>query len=321
VESNGVGGGNNSTRDDVVSITNSAYGWSNKLFRVIKVNEVSLPDGNLGAQLELNEYNAAVYDDKDVTAFSPSPNSGISDIVFFGTLTAPTVTNQQPNAAIPTFSVECLLPSDGQITIVSLYYTNVTVPTETDWTLWGVQTTTSSSTFANNSTLTFPHIGLPTDTYYFAFTVGNEVGNSELSPKSTGYNWQPNPSSTAVAGTFIAQFSPVNLAVPYSGGTPTFTGLAPQLYGTTSGGSVDFVAAQTDSDPLFVNNTWRIGGSSTTGYADIVKSGITIGNPSDGGFYALWPTPTAMATNPATISVPVRYKSSAGVVGCRAAGS
>lgn len=299
---------------DVVSLTNSAYGWNNKLFRAMKVNEASLPDGNLGAQIELNEYNAAVYDDKDITEFSPSPNSGIPDVVYFGSLTAPTVTNQQPNAAVPTFAVDCVLPSAGQITFVSLYYTNVSSPTSTDWTLWGVQTASSSGPFTNSSTLQFPHIGLPTDIYYFAFTVGNSIGTSQLSPISTSYNWQPNPTTSAVAGTFIAQFSPVNLAVPYSGGVATFTGLAPQLYGTTAGGSVDFVAAQTDSDVLFVNNTWRIGGSSTTGYGDIIASGITIGNPTDGGFYALWSAPTAMSTNPATLSVPVRYKSATGVV-------
>ena len=44
----------------VVSVTNSDYGWTNKLFRVVKVNEASLPDGSLGARLELSEYSAAV---------------------------------------------------------------------------------------------------------------------------------------------------------------------------------------------------------------------------------------------------------------------
>lgn len=299
---------------DVISITNTAYGWSSKLFRAVKVNETSLPDGTLGAQIEAHEYNAQVYDNFDITAFSPSPNSDIPNIGFFGTLTAPVVTDQEPNAAIPTFSVDVTIPSTGQINIVSLYYTTVAAPVETDWTLWGVQQTTSSSPYTNGSTLKFPHIGLPTATYYFAFTVGNQVARSELSPKSSAYTWLPNPLSSAVAGTFIAQFSPGSLGVPYDGTTATFTGLAPQLYGTTAGGSVDFVASQTDSDAAFVANTWRIGNSSTTGYADIVKSGITIANPTDAGFYALFPTPTAMSANPATLSVPVRYKAADGTV-------
>lgn len=299
---------------DVISVTNSVYGWNAKLFRVMKVNEASMPDGSLGATLTLNEYNAQVYDDKSITSYTPAGNSNLSNITYFGTLTAPTVTDQLPNAAVPTFSVECVIPPDGQVTKVTLYYTNVSSPTDNDWKLWGFQTTPTSVPYTNGSTLKFVHIGLPTDTYYFAFKVNNEIGESNLSAVSSGFTWSPNPSSSAVAGTFIAQFAPGSLAIPYNSGTATFTGITPQLYGTAAGGSVDFVAAQTDSDASFVNNTWRIGGSSTTGYGDIVNSGITIGNPTDGGYYALWSAPTAMSTNPATITVPVRYKSTDGTV-------
>jgi hypothetical protein len=298
---------------DVVSVTNDAYGWDNKLFRVMKVDEASLPNGNLGASLQMLEYNAQVYDNATVTQYQPASNSGIPYLGYFGSLVAPVVSDQQPNAAVPSFSVDCTLPSTGQILQVTLYYTTVSSPSSTDWIMWGVDSTSNSTPYTNGSTLKFPHIGLPTGTYYFAFKVGNNSGNSALSAISSSYAWSPNPSTSAVAGTFIADFSPPNLSIPYNG-SPTFTGIFPKLYGTTAGGSIDFVASQTDSDSLFVNNTWRIGGSSTTGYADIVKTGITIGNPTDGGYYAIFPSPTAMASNPATIDVPVRYKSAAGVV-------
>ena len=299
---------------DVVDITNSYYGWTNKLFRVMKVNEVAQADSMLNAILELSEYNAQVYDNKDITQFTASGNSDIANIAYFGALYAPTITDQQPNAAVPSFSVDVITPSQGQILYVFLYYTTVSSPSQTDWTLWGTLQATASDPYDGGITLKFPHIGLPTGTYYFAYKVGNNIGYSDLSSLSTAYIWLPNPSSTAVAGTFIAQFSPPTMQVPYNSGTPSFSYIAPQLYGTTSGGSVDFVASQTDSDALFVNNTWRIGGSSTTGYGDIVKTNITVGNPSDGGFYALWPQPSAMSNSPATIEVPVRYKDNDGNV-------
>lgn len=301
------------TAGDVISVTNTTYGWSNKLFRVMKVNEASLPDGQLGATLELNEYNAQVYDDKPITQFQPSPNSLIPDIGFFGTLNAPTITDQLPNAAVPTFAVQVQLPSLGQITMVSLYYTTVSTPGDADWILWGTQVTSSATPFTNGTNLKFQNINLPTNTYYFAFKVANQTSESGLSSISTSYNWLPNPSTSAVAGTFVATFSPAVLEVPYTT-APVLTGIAPQLYGTTAGGSVDFVPAQNDSDVNFVNNTWRIGGSSTTGYGDIVKSNITVGNPTDGGNYAQFPQPSAMSNEPAYIEVPVRYKSAAGVV-------
>lgn len=299
---------------DVIDVTNSAYGWTNKLFRVMKVNEVAREDGMLGAVLELTEYNAQVYDNKDITSFSTSGNSDIANIAYFGALYAPTITDQQPNAAVPSFSVDVITPSQGQILYVFLYYTTVSTPTQTDWSLWGTLQATASDPYDGGITLKFPHIGLPTGTYYFAYKVGNNIGYSDLSALSSAYTWLPNPSTSAVAGTFIAQFSPPTMQVPYNNGTPSFSFIAPQLYGTTAGGSVDFVASQTDSDSLFVNNTWRIGGSSTTGYGDIVKTNITVGNPSDGGYYALWPQPSAMSNSPATIEVPVRYKDNSGNV-------
>jgi hypothetical protein len=292
---------------DVVSITNAAYGWNNKLFRAMQVKEAISADGMLGAQLQLIEYNAQVYDDKDITQFTPVANSGLVSSNFFSTLTAPTVTDQQPSAAVPSFSVDCLMPSTGRITVATLYYTTVSSPTASDWTLLGVQNATNSIPFTNGAILKFTHVSLPTNAYYFAFTVGNDVGQSQLSPLSTVYNWLPTPTTTAVAATFVATFSPAVLQIPYNV-SPNFTGVIASLYGTTSGGSIDFVASQTDSDAAFVNNTWRIGATSTSGYGDIVKTNITIGNPTDGGTFALFPQPTAMSGNPATIQVPVRYK-------------
>jgi hypothetical protein len=299
---------------DVVSITNTAYGWNAKLFRVLKVNEVAMSDGQLGASLDLNEYNAQVYDDKPITQFTPAPNTGIPNPSYFSALSAPTVTTQLPNAAVPNFGVLCTLPATGRITKVLLFYTNVASPQSTDWKLLGFQQLTDGSVFINGSSFLFEHISLPTDTYYFAFQVANEISQSSLSPASSSYAWSPNPTSTNVASTFLPAFSPQVLQIPYAYGAANFTGIQPQLYATAGGNAVDYVAAPDDASALFVNNSWRIGASSSSGLGDIVKTNITIGNPTDGGFYALFPQPTAMAANPATIEVPVRYKDATGTV-------
>lgn len=119
--------------------------------------------------------------------------------------------------------------------------------------------------------------------------------------------------SATASNSFIATFSPPVLQVPYDT-SADFTGLNPKLYGNNNNGYVDFVASQTDTDVSFINNTWRIGGSATTGYADIVKSNITIGDPTDAGYYASFPAPTAMPANNASISVPIRYKDYLGTI-------
>lgn len=296
---------------DVISLTNAAYGWDAKLFRVVRVNEASFPDGTLGAAFELNEYNPAVYDNYDITAFSPTPNSNLPSPSFFSPLAAPTFADQLPGAAVPSFSVQCITPLTGRVTNITLFYTTVASPTPADWKVWGVQTQPNAGTFAQTYTFKFTQIVLPAATYYFSFSVGNAEGQTNISPTSTSLVWVP----VAGAATFLAAFSPATLQVPYTSGAPVFTGITEKLYASTSNGATDFVTAQTDSDVSFVNDSWRIGNSATSGNADIsYSSGLTIGSPTDGGTFALFPAPTAMSVNPATMTVPVRYKTVTGTV-------
>ena len=295
---------------DVVSMTNSYYGWNAKLFRAMQVREVSLEDGNLGAQIQLAEYNSQVYDNFDITQFSPAPNSGLVSAGYFSALTAPTVVNIKNPASFPSFGVQITIPTTGRVTNTTLFYTTVATPTVNDWQVLDSQALINSQPFVNGSTFIFTDLSLPAGNYYFAYKVGNDVSQSAFSPLSAMFAWSP---KIAGADTFIANFDPPNFLVPYDG-TPNFTGIIAKLYGNNALGSVDFSPAQTDSDPSFVENSWRIGGSSTTGYGDITKTGITIGNPTDMGTNAEFPLPTAMASNPASMSVPVRYKDSLGAV-------
>ena len=119
-----------------------------------------------------------------------------------------------------------------------------------------------------------------------------------------------------IAEAFVAYFTPAILQVPRSGNplVPSFTGITPTMYATDAGSVVAFTNAQTDSNVSFVNNSWRIGNSSTTGNGDISYTNLTIGNPTDGGDFAIWPIPTAMPSSPAYITVPVRYKNNSGIV-------
>lgn len=118
-----------------------------------------------------------------------------------------------------------------------------------------------------------------------------------------------------IAETFVSYFTPSILFVPRTGSplTPQFTGIIPTLYATNGGVIVPYSGATTDSNVAFVNNSWRIGNSPTTGLGDISYTNITIGNPTDMGNYAEWPTPTAM-TGTAYIDVPIRFKDSLGNV-------
>jgi hypothetical protein len=175
---------------DVVSVTNSDYGWNAKLFRVMKVNEASLPDGGLGARLELSEYNAQVYNDQDITQFTPVPNSGLASVSYFSPLAAPTVTGF-PSATIPYIDVQVFVPTTGRVTFGNLFWTTSGTPTAADWKLVSSASTTNGQPVTNGAYYTFANITLNSGTYYFAYNVGNDVTSSTLSPISAALVWNP----------------------------------------------------------------------------------------------------------------------------------
>ena len=296
---------------DIVSITNAAYGWDAKLFRCMQVQESVSQDNSLGAQLQLIEYNAQVYDNFDITQFAPAGNTGNPSSGYFSPLTAPSVVDPKPYDKIPTFKVNCAIPTTGRTTAITLYWTTSATPSSTDWNALLTQTLPDSQPFAPDSVVTFTCTAFDANTYYFAFKVINDTYSSQSSPTSTPFSWNPDPAN---ASSFTLTFNPATMQVPYSGGSPNFAGVTCKLYGQNGLGGVDFVPAQDDADVTFVNGTWRIGNSDTTGYTDIVETGISVPDPTDGGTHADFGQPTAMPSATATMQVPVRYKDLAGVV-------
>ena len=175
---------------DVVTVTNGYYGWNAKQFRVMQVKEVSLPDGQLGAGIQLIEYNSAVYGTSDITQFVPAPNSGIASPNYFSALAIPTVTGY-PSASIPHFDVQVYVPMVGRVTNSSLYYTTTPTPVASDYKLLTTAQTANSQPVTNNTFYLFANQSLPTGTYYFAYTVASESNTSPLSPLSAAFTWAP----------------------------------------------------------------------------------------------------------------------------------
>ena len=62
---------------DVISLTNSIYGFVNKLFRVTRVRETESDDGGLAAEITALEYDPAVYVDYTLNLSSQIPTSQI----------------------------------------------------------------------------------------------------------------------------------------------------------------------------------------------------------------------------------------------------
>jgi hypothetical protein len=177
---------------DVVTVTNSSYGWTNKPFRVMRVSEVSLPDGNLGASFELNEYNAQVYDDQDITKYVAAPNSDLPDPSYFGPVPAPTVASNFPNAAVPSFNVQPFMTSASFATYAEIWYSAFASPTATQRLLGGTTSLPSNGVpYTAGQTLPTVNLQIPAGNWYLFARLVNPIANSEYSPASTVFVWRP----------------------------------------------------------------------------------------------------------------------------------
>lgn len=273
---------------DVISITNADYGWNAKLFRVTKVSETSLADGNLGAQIECSEYNAAIYDDQNITQFTPASNSGLNSAYFFSALAAPVTGDLSPTTAVPSFSVTCNLPTTGRVTSITLFYTTEATPVVTDWKVWATEYSVNSQAYTPGLAFKFINVSLPADTYYFAFKVGNDVATSQLSAVSSVLNWSPSAATgpTGPAGPTGGQGPSIEITGytgfnQNSGGafTPPNTLIGVETYGIDSPTYSWTITGATPAFSNFVDFVITPLSNATSITASVVVNGTNLTSP------------------------------------------
>jgi hypothetical protein len=178
---------------DIVAVTNANYGWTAKPFRVIKVTEIYGSDGNITAQLNLTEYNSAVYSDADVTKFAPSDNTGIGDPTFFGAVYPPSVVVSAPFANVPYFGVQVTCSSSGITQYAEVWYSAYSNPTDSQLFFAG----TTDVNPAGNPYTPAAVMGvvnlynIPNGTWYFFVRMVNNLATSIYSAASSSFNWKP----------------------------------------------------------------------------------------------------------------------------------
>lgn len=178
---------------DIVTITNTNYGWAAKLFRVMKVTEQFASDGAVTADLILSEFNPTVYDDSSITQFQPAPNTGIPDPLVFGTIPAPTITTSYPTAANPFFLVNITASSQGIIQYAEVWYSAFANPTSGQLIFAGTTAIQSSGAPYAPGTVFSPVTvaNIPSGTWYFFSRMVNSLGTSSFSSASTSFVWKP----------------------------------------------------------------------------------------------------------------------------------
>jgi hypothetical protein len=178
---------------DIVTVTNVNYGWSAKLFRILKVIEKFADDGAVTASLNLSEYNPAVYDDYNVTQFTPAPNTGLSSPTTFGTVYAPVITAQYPSITNPAFTIRIQTSSAGISEYAEIYYSAYQFPTDDQLIFAGTtEVQPGGSPYVVDTYMPDVQLfNIPAGDWYFFTRMVNNLANSNYSLASTKLTWRP----------------------------------------------------------------------------------------------------------------------------------
>jgi hypothetical protein len=175
---------------DIVTLTNANYGWAAKLFRIGQVVEEFGDDGTITTALSLMEFNPAVYDDVNVTEFTPAPNTGIGNPINFGTLTAPSISSSSPNAATPSFSVAVTSSSAGIVQYAEVWYSAYANPSAAQRIFAGTTAINANGNpYAPSSTMgSVTLANIAQGDWYFFVQMANGLGKSNFSAASVVFH-------------------------------------------------------------------------------------------------------------------------------------
>lgn len=178
---------------DIVTVTNTNYGWTDKIFRIMKVTEKFTDDGQIYASLSLSEFNPEIYDDYNVTQFEPSDNSGIGSPVTFGSIPVPVITAQYPNASNPAFSVTVTTSSSGIVQYAEIWYSAYQYPSDTQRIFAGTtEIQSNGNPYDINTAMPAVQLfNIPAGNWYLFSRMVNSIASSDYSLASSLLQWRP----------------------------------------------------------------------------------------------------------------------------------
>jgi hypothetical protein len=178
---------------DVISLTNTIYGFVNKLFRVSRVRETEGEDGSLAAEITGIEYDPAVYVDYTLYQNADRPTSNIPNNntpavpnvpIIYISIPEPT----GPGSLQPYFIYEVFIPGN------QYGYTGMELFYSVDDSVYNYLTQFYSSNFNPGPGGSYAYAtvtSLGAGTYYFRARSVVQGNHSELGPTSSPLVWNP----------------------------------------------------------------------------------------------------------------------------------
>lgn len=99
---------------DIIDVTNTTYGFTSKLFRVLQIEEIDGGDGTLSLKITALEYDADVYNTGDLDRFVRTNADGVITAGAIGTMSTPTVTKTEVDR-MPHILIESTVPDNTDV--------------------------------------------------------------------------------------------------------------------------------------------------------------------------------------------------------------
>ncbi len=97
---------------DIISVTNSTYGFTDKLFKINSITESDMnEDGVSGYLITAQEYNADAYAEEALTEFQTAPNTNLANPRNFGAITNLTAISSDTNSTTPFVQLQWTVPT------------------------------------------------------------------------------------------------------------------------------------------------------------------------------------------------------------------
>lgn len=184
---------------DIIDITNTYHGWTNKLFRVVSVIEAEGDEGALAVQYQCLEYDPAVYDETALSRYIRTDRTNIKSLGVIGQPSAPVISVLEVDA-VPNHAVEIEVPT-GIVEEIEIWKSFDNTNWEYDVTIVKVDET-ATFTPGNTHTITRPYTVIPREwalgssgptgsyTVYWKTRGVNSVNTGPFSPIGSA-TWNP----------------------------------------------------------------------------------------------------------------------------------
>jgi hypothetical protein len=166
---------------DIVDVTNTAYGFDHRLFRVVSVTETDSDDGSILLDITAHSYSDSVYDLSDLERYSRSDLNGIGSIGDIGAPSIPEILVINPDAR-PRVVVQSLVPGNAPVNRMELWYSI----NNTTFELVSTQTPAEGSgSFVVGQAVLFEHVPPDAGTIYYRTRAANSSTSGDYSAVSS----------------------------------------------------------------------------------------------------------------------------------------